>query len=60
MDSTTIAMLRMEAMGKKWLPATETPWCGSATGLEHGQVGAWTVETEWQSSPLPGAAKPVL
>jgi hypothetical protein len=60
MDPTKIAFLTVEAMGKERLSSTQTSGCGTATGMEHRQVGPRPVAFEREPRALPRIAEQVF
>ena len=49
MDSTTIAMLSVEAMGKQRLPNAQTVGCWPISCMEYCKVSTRAMEVEWES-----------
>ena len=60
MDTTEIAVLSVEAMGQERLSSAQAVGCGQAIGMEHRQVGPWSMAFEREPRALPRIAKPVL
>ena len=59
-DSTPTALLPVEAVGQARVPGVAAARDQPGTGLEYGQGGAWTLETEQESWAVHRATRSIL